>query len=186
MPVCRASRCARRTEWVETVDTGWNTLVDLDADSALSPRSSGPSPPSDPSCTATATPPSAPSPRSTNAMSTGPGRRRRPRLLGPEPRAQHRRDRRRELAWLCDGDPQALARVAAQHPRQCTGTGELETCSPTRRSTPSCSPRPSRHTPSWPCGYCRRASTASSRSRSRPAPRTPNAPSPRPRRPTGS
>ena len=43
------------TEWVETVDAGWNVLVDLDRDAALAALDRG-RPRSDPSCTAAGTP----------------------------------------------------------------------------------------------------------------------------------
>ena len=46
----------------------------------------------------------------------GPDRRRRPRLLGPEPRSQPQRARRRDLRWICDLDQSRLDTFGRHYP----------------------------------------------------------------------
>ena len=95
------------------------------------------------------------------------GRRRRPRLLGPEPRPQLRpRCRARSCAWICDGvagGARPLERRASRDARD--RDRRRRAARGRRRSTRSWSPRPCRRTPSSRCRRSRRASTASSRSR---------------------
>ena len=120
-------------------------------------------PPSGRRCTATGAPASAWSPRWRGWRHEA--RRRRPRLLGPQPRPQLRGAARtassrgsatptrpRSSAW------RAPSPARARRPSSTT-------CWTIRSSTRSCSPRRCRRTRSSPCACCGPASTASSRSR---------------------
>ena len=136
-----------------------------------------------PGSTATGTPPSA---SCDAALAHALGRRRdeptpraawrrRPRLLGPEPRAQLRRAARlRAAPGAATPTPSARERWAAVASRARASPASSTTCSPTPSSTPSCSPRPCRRTPRSPSACSRPASTASSRSRWRSRSPTPS------------
>ncbi len=88
-----------------------------------------------------------------------------------------------ELAWLCDGSADAVARLAPAFPDARDRPATSTSCWTTRSSTPWWSPRRCPPTPSSPSACWRPASTASWRSRW-PSPRpTPSAWWPPPRRP---
>ena len=106
-----------------------------------------------------------------------------PRLLGPEPRAQLRRAAPAASSPGCATPIRRRSRASAPRSRPRAGPPRWTTCSPTRSSTPSCSPRRCPRTRSSPSACCARASTASSRSRSPSRSPTPSAPSRRRRQP---
>ena len=92
-------------------------------------------------------------------------RRRRARLLGPEPRAQLRRARRARLALR---PRRRAARSGSRRATRARGATRTSTsCSPTSRSTASSSRRRCRRTTRSRSGRSRPASTCSSRSRRR-------------------
>ena len=113
-------------------------------------------------------------------------RRRRPRLLGPEPRPQLRRAARRRAALVLRRARRACASGSRASSAGRASPPTSTTCSPTPTldavvlATPGADA-----TPSWPSACSRRASTASSRSRSRSRSPTPSAPSRPQRRPAG-
>ncbi len=168
------------TEWTETVEEGWNVLVDLDRDAMLEALDGG-------RRRAPAAVRGRPRRRARRRGSyTAPRmtgrdleslqhRRRRARLLGPEPGAQLRRAARLRaglvLRRLRGG---AGARWPPSSPAPASPPSS-RSCSPIRRSMRSPWRRRCRPTPSSPSACSRPASTASSRSRSRSRSPTPSA-----------
>ena len=141
------------TEWTETVDAGWNTLVDLDAAAAARGARAHAARRRARRSTATAAPASGWWRRSRVGWprDRDQGGRRRPRLLGPESRTQLRRPSAAATSPGCaTRDPDG---ARARRPRAPGGAARPRTsttCSATGRSTPSCSPRPSRRMPPSP------------------------------------
>ena len=94
------------------------------------------------------------------------GRRRRARLLGPEPR-RGTSTTSPTLAWLCDASDRAARASSRRATRGATPTRTSTTCSPTRSWTRSSSRPRCRRTTSSRARRSRPASTCSSRSRRR-------------------
>ena len=156
------------TEWTETVQTGWNVLVDLDADAASAALAREP-PPAHPqlygdgqagervvaalTLLAAMTEP----PLRVGVAGLG--------YWGPNLARNFAALPDCELVWCCDESEAARARMTGMFPgtRTTADLDDLLAADPS--STPSRSPRRCRLTPSWPYACSRRASTASSRSR---------------------